>query len=173
MKDDAARLADSSGAGAVPGLPVAVGRGTFQAEVDRLRVREKAHTHEGDAIAAARRRLQMVEVNASTPLTGPSGKLTLLEAFDGRRQLVVYYFMWHPGHPAAEQCEGCTYYTTQVSELSGLHSRDITFPVFWQGPYDESAATTTSWARTCPGTQYRQPRWTRFWPTASPTGCTS
>ncbi len=139
MTEDAARPAGSPAAGAVPGLPVAVDRGTFQAQVDRLRVREKAHTHEGDAIAAARRRLPMVEVDASTPLTGPSGKLTLLEALEGRRQLVVYYFMWHPGHPAAEQCEGCTYFTTQVSELSALHSRDITFAVFCQGPYDESA----------------------------------
>jgi predicted dithiol-disulfide oxidoreductase (DUF899 family) len=89
MQDDAARAAGSSGAGAAPGVPVAVDRGTFQAEVDRLRVREKAHTHEGDAIAAARRRLPMVEVDASAPLTGPSGKLTLLEAFEGRRQLVA------------------------------------------------------------------------------------
>jgi predicted dithiol-disulfide oxidoreductase (DUF899 family) len=139
MKENAARPAGPSGTEAAPGVPVAVGRGTFQAEVDRLRVREKAHTHQGDAIAAARRRLPMVVVDASAPLTGPSGKLTLLEAFEGRRQLVVYYFMWHPGHATAEQCEGCTYFTTQVSELSALHSRDITFAVFCQGRYDESA----------------------------------
>jgi predicted dithiol-disulfide oxidoreductase (DUF899 family) len=139
MTDDTARLAGSAGAGAAPGLPVAVERGTFEAEVNRLRAREKAHTQEGDAIAAARRRLPMVEVDASTPLTGPSGQLTLVDAFEGRRQLVVYYFMWHPGHPAAEQCENCTYYTTQVSEPSALHSHDITFAVFCQGPYDESA----------------------------------
>jgi predicted dithiol-disulfide oxidoreductase (DUF899 family) len=42
--------------------------------------------------------------------------------------------MWHIGHPAAEQCEGCTWYTTQVSELPHLHSRDITFAVVCQGP---------------------------------------
>jgi predicted dithiol-disulfide oxidoreductase (DUF899 family) len=41
--------------------------------------------------------------------------------------------MWWPGHPAAEQCEGCTWVTTQVTELSYLHSRDITFAVFCQG----------------------------------------
>ena len=40
-----------------PGVPAVVDRGTFQAELDALRVREKAHTREGDAIAAARRRL--------------------------------------------------------------------------------------------------------------------
>jgi predicted dithiol-disulfide oxidoreductase (DUF899 family) len=119
-------------------MPVTVDRATFQAELDALRVREKAHTHEGDAIAAARRRLPMVEVDAGLPLTGPDGPHTLLEAFEGRRQLVTYYFMWHDGHPAAEQCEGCTWCASQVSELSYLHSRGITYAVFCQGPYDES-----------------------------------
>jgi predicted dithiol-disulfide oxidoreductase (DUF899 family) len=93
----------------------------------------------GDAIAAARRRLPMVEVAANLTLIGPGGPLTLLDAFEGRRQLIAYYFMWHPGHSAAEQCEGCTWNNTQVSELSYLHSRDITYAVFCQGPYDESA----------------------------------
>ena len=46
--------------------------------------------------------------------------------------------MWRAGHPAAEQCEGCTWVTTQVTDLSYLHSRDITYAVFCQGPYDES-----------------------------------
>src|ERR1017187_3552568 len=119
-------------------VPAAVGRAAFQAELDRLRVREKAHTREGDAIAAARRRLPMAEADPSLTLTGPHGPLTLLDAFEGRRQLIAYYFMWWPGHPAAEQCEGCTWVTTQVAELSYLHSRDITYAVFCQGPYDES-----------------------------------
>jgi predicted dithiol-disulfide oxidoreductase (DUF899 family) len=121
-----------------PGRPDAVDRDTFQAELDRLRVREKAHTRERDAIAAARRRLPMVEVDANLALIGPHGPLTLLEAFEGRRQLIAYYFMWNPGRPAAEQCEGCTWYTTQVAELSHLHSRDITYAVLCQGPYEES-----------------------------------
>jgi predicted dithiol-disulfide oxidoreductase (DUF899 family) len=131
-------------------LPTTVDRATFQAELDTLRAREKAHTHEADAIAAARRRLPMVEMNPTIPLTGPDGPVTLLDAFEGRRQLIAYYFMWWPGHPAADQCEGCTYYTSQVGELSHLHSRDITYAVFCQGrnvsydqtpavPYDESA----------------------------------
>jgi predicted dithiol-disulfide oxidoreductase (DUF899 family) len=133
QSETAGRL--SSGA---PGLPAVVDRAMFHADLDALRVREKAHTREGDAIAAARRRLPMVEMDPSTPLTGPHGPLTLLEAFEGRRQLIAYYFMWYPGRPAAEQCEGCTWCTTQVTELSYLHSRDITFAVLCQGPYDES-----------------------------------
>lgn len=71
----------------------------------------------------------MVEVDASLALTGPHGPVTLLGAFEGRRQLIAYYFMWWDGHPAAEQCEGCTWVTTQVAELSYLHSRDITYAV--------------------------------------------
>jgi hypothetical protein len=75
----------------------------------------------------------MVEVDAGLALTGPNGPVTLLEAFEGRRQLIAYYFMWNPGRPAPEQCEGCTFYTSQVAELSYLHSRDITYAVFCQG----------------------------------------
>jgi len=134
---DAGRPA--AGGAAEPGLPPVADRATFQAALERLRVREKAHTREGDAIAAARRRLPMVEVDAGLTLTGPGGPVTLPEAFEGRRQLIAYYFMWHPGHPAAGQCEGCTFYTTQVRELSHLHPRDITYAVFCQGPYDASA----------------------------------
>ncbi len=130
----------AASATSAPSLPPAVDRATFQAELDALRVREKAHTREGDAIAAARRRLPMVEMDPGIPLTGPHGPLTLLDAFEGRRQLIAYYFMWNPGRPAAEQCEGCTFYTTQVSELSYLHSRDITYAVFCQGAM--SRATT-------------------------------
>jgi predicted dithiol-disulfide oxidoreductase (DUF899 family) len=121
-----------------PAMPPIVGRDAFEREVDALRVREKAHTHEGDAIAAARRRLPMVEVDAASPLTGPGGATTLLDAFEGRRQLIAYYFMWHDGHPAAEQCEGCTWVISHIGELSYLHSRDITFAVFCQGPFEES-----------------------------------
>ena len=121
------------------GMPRLVDRAAFRSELDALRVREKAHTREGDAIAAARRRLPMVEVDSATTLIGPQGPVTLLDAFEGRTQLIAYYFMWHAGHTAAEQCEGCTWCTTQVAELSYLHSRDITYAVLCQGPYDESS----------------------------------
>ena len=121
-----------------PRTPAVVDRGTFLAELDALRVREKAHTRESDAIAAARRRLPMVEVDSTITLIGPDGPVTLLQAFEGRPQLIAYYFMWHTGHSAPEQCEGCTWVNTQVAELSYLHSRDITYAVFCQGPYEES-----------------------------------
>jgi predicted dithiol-disulfide oxidoreductase (DUF899 family) len=121
------------------GAPKIVDRSTYQTQVDELRVREKAHTREGDAIAAARRRLPMVQVDSKIQLISDHGPVTLLDVFEGRRMLLAYYFMWHGGHPAPEQCEGCTWVTTQVAELSYLHSRDITFAVFCQGPYEQSA----------------------------------
>ena len=117
--------------------PEIVDRSTFQAKLDALRLREKAHTKKGDTIAAARRRLPMVEMDGATPLIGERGAVTLLDAFEGRRQLIAYYFMWHAGHPAPEQCEGCTFYTSQVRELSFIHSRDVTYATFCQGPYEE------------------------------------
>src|SRR5215510_2120277 len=107
------------------GIPKIVDRATFQAELEPLRVRVKAHTRQGDAIAAARRRLPMVEVDGATPLTGERGAVTLLDAFEGRRMLIAYYFMWHTGKSAAEQCEGCTFSTTHINESSYLHSRDV------------------------------------------------
>ena len=118
--------------------PPVTDRAAFQAELDSLRMREKAHTREGDAIAAARRRLPMVEVDPSIKLIGPGGPVTILDVFEGRRQLIAYYFMWHTGHPAPEQCEGCTWVTAQVRELSYIHSRDVTYATFCQGPYEES-----------------------------------
>jgi len=120
------------------GAPKIVDRRTFQAEMDALRVREKAHTREGDAIAAARRRLSIVQVDGGMPLIGKRGAVTLLDAFEGRRMLIAYYFMWDTGNPAPEQCEGCTFFTSQVRELSYIHSRDVTFAVLCQGPYEES-----------------------------------
>jgi hypothetical protein len=72
VKNESANpAASTAGANKAPGLPAAVDRAAFQAELDALREREKAHTLEGDAIAAARRRLPMVEVDASLTLPGP------------------------------------------------------------------------------------------------------
>jgi predicted dithiol-disulfide oxidoreductase (DUF899 family) len=121
------------------GAPRIVDRTTYESEVNDLRIREKKHTRESDVIAAARRRLPMIEIDAAISLIGPQGPLSLLDAFEGRRMLLAYYFMWHAGHPAPEQCEGCTWVTSHVRELSYIQSRDVTFAVLCQGPYDVSA----------------------------------
>src|SRR5258708_9046630 len=84
-------------------LPAVVDRATWQAELDTLLVREKAHTRAGDAIAAARRLLPMVEVDPTIQLLGPHGPVPLLEVFEGRRQLIFYFNMWHTGLTAQHQ----------------------------------------------------------------------
>ncbi len=119
-------------------LPQVVDRTTWQEARDRLFEREKAHTREGDAIAAARRRLPMVEVDATIEVVGPDGPVTILDVFEGRRQLIAYFHAWWPGRPAAEQCEGCTFFNSQVRELAYVQSRDVTFATLCKGPYDES-----------------------------------
>jgi len=119
-------------------IPKLVDRAAFEAELDVLRAREKAHTRESDAIAAARRRLPMVEVDGTTPLIGEKGDVTLLDAFEGRSLLIAYYFMWHKDQPAPLQCEGCTLFTSQVRERVYINSRDVTYATFCQGPYEPS-----------------------------------
>src|SRR5215207_3292833 len=91
-------------------LPDVVDRTTWQEAREALFAREKTHTREGDAIAAARRRLPMEEVDATIEVIGPGGPITILDVFEGRKQLIAYFHAWWPGQLAAEQCEGCTSY---------------------------------------------------------------
>jgi predicted dithiol-disulfide oxidoreductase (DUF899 family) len=120
---EAEPLNTRSGTDARPAvLPAVTDRDAWQAQIDELLVREKAHTREGDAISAVRRRLPMVEVDPSTLLTGAAGPVQLIEVFEGRRQLVAYYRMWHERQPAENQCEGCTFFSGQA--------KSVTSPVF-------------------------------------------
>jgi predicted dithiol-disulfide oxidoreductase (DUF899 family) len=74
---------------ALPGRPPVVDLATWQAARDELLVREKAHTREGDAIAAARRRLPMVESDGTVEVVGPDGPVPFLELFQGRRAVAT------------------------------------------------------------------------------------
>src|SRR3954451_637882 len=134
MKDVSKHLGPLAATNA-PSLPATVDRETWQEQIAALRLREKAHTRAGDAIAAARRRLPMVEVDASTPVVGAHGEVPLIDVFEGRSQLFASYMMWYDGASAAEQCEGCTKDIGQVLDLSYLHSRDVTFTVLCEGPF--------------------------------------
>jgi len=131
-------------------LPHVTDRATWQARIDELRIKEKAHTRAGDALAAERRRLPVVEVDATTKLIGADGPVPLIDVFEGRSQLIAYFHMSHTGRPAAEQCEGCTFNTSHVNELSYLHSRDVSYAVFCQGPYEEASRYRNFMAYTVP-----------------------
>src|SRR5690625_4520371 len=108
-------------------LPPVTDRRSWQARLDELRVKEKAHTRMGDELAAERRRLPMVEIDGTTPVVGAGGEVPFIDLFEGRSQLIAYFHMWHTGKPAAKQCEGCTFSTTHIQELAYLHSRDVSY----------------------------------------------
>ena len=90
------------------GRPPIVSREEWLAARMELLTQEKAHTRQGDAIAAARRRLPMVEIDATVEVTGVDGKVPFVDLFQGRDELVVYKHMWYDGAPPQGQCEGCT-----------------------------------------------------------------
>ena len=119
-------------------MPPVVDRATWRAARDEILTREKAHTREGDAIAAARRRLPMTLMPPVT-VAGPDGPIPLLEAFEGRRMLMAYFHMWHDAQQWENQCEGCTFSTCHMQMLDYLHARDVTYAVLCEGSYEESA----------------------------------
>jgi len=107
-------------------LPKVVSPAEWQAARDELLVKEKEATRARDALAAERRRLPMVRIDKDYVFEGPDGKASLLDLFDGRRQLVLYHFMFAPGvegWPDAG-CPGCSMVADQVAHLAHFHARD-------------------------------------------------
>jgi hypothetical protein len=110
MKDDAASPGGLAG-GISAVVPEAAGR---------------AHSCEGGAIAAARRRLRMIDRDSRIP---PAGPAALPDAPAGSRQRIVCYLTWQPGRPTAGQGEARTFRTSQVSGPCRLHFRNITYAI--------------------------------------------
>ena len=125
---------------ALPGRPPVVDLATWQAARDELLVREKAHTREGDAIAAARRRLPMVELDGTVEVVGPDGPVPFLDLFQGRDELVVYKHMWYDGAPHQGQCEGCTTTAWHMKDAVYLNARGVSFAILTTGRWDEVAS---------------------------------
>jgi predicted dithiol-disulfide oxidoreductase (DUF899 family) len=111
------------------GRPPIVDLDTWQAARDELLIREKAHTREGDAIAAARRRLPMVEIDGGVEVVGPDGPVPFRDLFQGRDELLVYQHMWHDGAPHQGQCEGCTVSAWHLRDATYLNARGVSFAV--------------------------------------------
>ena len=91
-------------------------------------IKEKAFTRTRDALAAERRRMPWMAVEKTYEFEGPGGKVTLLDLFEGRRQLIVYRAFFEPGvHGWPEYaCRGCSLGADQVSNLAHLNARDTT-----------------------------------------------
>jgi predicted dithiol-disulfide oxidoreductase (DUF899 family) len=112
-----------------PTLPEIVSPTEWQAAHERLRAQEKEATRARDALAAERRRLPMVPFDKDYVFAGPHGEASLLDLFEGRRQLIVYHFMYHPhadGWPDAG-CDGCSMFVDQIGHPAHLHARDVSF----------------------------------------------
>jgi predicted dithiol-disulfide oxidoreductase (DUF899 family) len=118
------------------GLPTIVSRAEWRKARNKLLVKEKAETRRRDALAAERRRLPMVRVDKDYIFTGSKGKLRLQDLFEGRRQLILYHFMFAPGvdgWPAAG-CPGCSMVVDNVGHLAHLHARDTSFVLVSRAP---------------------------------------
>jgi predicted dithiol-disulfide oxidoreductase (DUF899 family) len=134
-------------------LPPVVSPEQWRAAREELLVKEKAATRAGDALAAERRRLPMVRVDKAYVFAAPDGEVSLLDLFEGRRQLIVYHFMFGPGAagwPTAG-CDGCSMFVDQVGHLAHLHARDTSFALVSRAPlaaieaYRERMGWTVPW----------------------------
>jgi predicted dithiol-disulfide oxidoreductase (DUF899 family) len=112
-------------------IPRIVSPDEWQATRKKLLAKEKAMTRSLDALSAERRRLPMVLIDKKYVFDGPNGKVSLLDLFEGRRQLILYHFMFSPavsGWPSAG-CPGCSLVIDQIGHLAHLHARDTSFVV--------------------------------------------
>lgn len=123
-----------------PARPPVVDRDTWESARAELLAREKEHTRVGDALAAARRRLPMVEVDGTVQVVGADGPVRFVDLFQGRDELVVYQHMWHDGEPFEGQCPGCTINTWHIRQSAPyLAVRGVSFAMLTEGPWDEVA----------------------------------
>jgi predicted dithiol-disulfide oxidoreductase (DUF899 family) len=110
-------------------IPRVVPQAEWEAARKKLLVKEKKMTRALDALAAERRRLPMVLIDKDYVFDGPKGKVSLLDLFEGRPQLILYHFMFAPtvsGWPSAG-CPGCSLVIDQISHLAHLHARNTSF----------------------------------------------
>ncbi|HEV7657999.1 MAG TPA: DUF899 domain-containing protein [Mycobacteriales bacterium] len=119
-------------------LPEVVAPAQWRAARIELLAKEKEFTKARDALAAERRRLPMEEVTADYAFTGPAGEVRLPDLFEGRRQLLIYHFMFDPDWD--EGCPSCSFLADNIGHLSHLHARDTTLALVSRAPYPKLAA---------------------------------
>lgn len=113
-------------------LPAIVGREEWQKARDELLAEEKALTRQHDELAAKRRRLPMVALEKEYRFDGPAGEVGLRDLFEGRNQLIVYHFMFHPNWD--EGCDGCSWFVDGLAHPAHLNARDVSLAVVSRAP---------------------------------------
>ena len=113
----------------------------WEAARQQLLVKEKAQTRARDALAAERRRMPWMAVEKAYAFDGPTGKASLLDLFDGRRQLIVYRAFFEPGVFGWPEhaCRGCSMVADQVAHLAHLNARDTTLVYASRAPQADIA----------------------------------
>src|SRR5215210_2012814 len=108
---------------------------------EQLLVKEKEHTRARDALAAQRRRMPWLAVEKDYAFDGPQGRVSLLDLFAGRRQLIVYRAFFEPGvHGWPEHaCKGCSLVADQVAHVAHLNARDTTLVFASRAPQPDIA----------------------------------
>ena len=118
-------------------LPRVVSHDEWLAARKELLVKEKELTKQRDALNTERRSLPMVEVVQDYKFEGPDGSVGLVDMFEGRRQLIIYHFMFGPAWE--DGCPSCTAGTEELSVgfLDHLHTRDTTYAMVSRAPLDK------------------------------------
>jgi predicted dithiol-disulfide oxidoreductase (DUF899 family) len=115
-------------------LPRIASREEWTSARQALLEKEKEFTRRRDALNIERRELPMVEVEKDYVFDGPDGEVRLIDMFDGRRQLIVYHFMFHPEWD--EGCPSCTAGTDEINPglIDHLHTRDTSYAIVSRAP---------------------------------------
>src|SRR4029079_7779544 len=122
-------------------LPPIVSPQEWDSARQELLVKEKELTRARDALAAERRRMPRMLVEQDYTFDGPAGPVSLLDLFEGRRQLVIYRFFFEPGVGTWPDggCVGCSMMADQVAHLAHLNARDTTFAYVSPAPQADIA----------------------------------
>ena len=97
-----------------------------------LLIKEKEATRARDRLNAERRRLPMVKIEKNYFFEGPHGRASLLDLFEGRRQLILYHFMFGPDWE--EGCPVCSFLVDNIGHLAHLHARDTSLVLVSRAP---------------------------------------
>ncbi|WP_164669379.1 DUF899 domain-containing protein [Virgibacillus doumboii] len=134
-------------------LPNVVSRDEWLVTRKELLAKEKEFTKERDALNAERRRLPMVEMDKNYVFEGPHGRASLLDLFEGRRQLIVHHFMFDPEWNAG--CPACSLAADNIGHLSHLHARNTSLVLVSRAPlpklerYKERMGWNIPWYSSC------------------------
>ncbi|GAA0209112.1 DUF899 domain-containing protein [Kangiella japonica] len=116
-------------------LPPIVSSDEWQSRLDDFLQKEKEQTRAQDKLNAQRRRLPIRKIDKTYELQSPQGKVSLLDMFENRKQLIIYHFMFAPDWEAG--CPGCSWVTDAMTHPAHFHARNTSFALVSRAPLDK------------------------------------